>query len=67
MNPMSSNPGEGRAPNCLQCVYFKVSWDRRFPRACRFFGIKSRELPSHVVFRTTGTHCPSFKKSPRVH
>ena len=53
-----------RAPNCLRCRYFSVSWDPRFPRACRVFGIKSRELPSRVVYRNTGRHCPSFDPAP---
>ncbi|WP_455381181.1 hypothetical protein [Salinispira pacifica] len=43
-----------------------MTWDVRFPRGCRVFGIKSRELPSAVVFRSTGKHCPAFSKSPRV-
>ena len=55
-----------RAPDCLSCSHFHVSWDPRFPRACAVFGIKSRKLPSHVVFEATGRHCPEFAKSPRI-
>jgi hypothetical protein len=55
-----------RAPNCLQCRHFHVSWDPRFPRACSVFNIKSRKLPSHVVFQATGKHCPVFEKSPKI-
>jgi hypothetical protein len=49
-----------KAPNCLKCAYFKVTWDPSFPRACGIFGIKSLNLPSFEVFRATGRHCPSF-------
>ncbi|TVR59781.1 MAG: hypothetical protein EA426_06475 [Spirochaetaceae bacterium] len=55
-----------RPPNCLQCVHFSVSWDRTHPRACAVFGVKSRELPSIVVFRATGRHCPSFVLSEKI-
>jgi len=54
------------APFCLTCRYYHVSWDPRFPRACRVFGIKSRDLPSHVVYRSTGTHCPAYDRNPRL-
>ncbi len=50
----------GRAPDCLKCVHFKVSWDPAFPRTCTVFGIKSRNLPSVEVYRATGRHCPAF-------
>jgi hypothetical protein len=55
-----------RPPNCLRCRHFHVSWDPQFPRACRVFEIKSRELPSLEVYRATGTHCPSFELSPKL-
>jgi hypothetical protein len=63
---MNHDPPEGRSgpirpPDCLKCAYFKVSWDPALPRACRIFGIKSRELPSAAVFRAAGHHCPSFQ------
>ncbi|MDR3248095.1 MAG: hypothetical protein LBT39_04845 [Treponema sp.] len=61
---MKSNPVEpdfpNRAPNCLQCVHFKVTWDPGFPRSCRLFGVKCRNLPSQAVFLSTGKHCFSF-------
>ena len=56
----------GGPPNCLKCGHFRISWDPRFPRACRVFEIKSRELPSVEVYRATGTHCPSFELSPKL-
>ncbi len=55
------------APNCLDCEHFFVTWDPRFPRGCRVFGVKTRELPSAVVFRSTGHHCPEFALSSRLH
>jgi hypothetical protein len=47
-------------PNCLKCVYFKVTWDPGFPRSCQIFGIKTNALPEAEVFRVTGQPCPAF-------
>jgi len=51
-----------RPPNCLQCKYYKVTWDMNFPRACVIFGIKCTNMPNMEVFKATGSNCPSFKK-----
>lgn len=51
-----------RAPDCLVCAYFRVTWDPDFPRACDVFGIKTRQLPSLEVFAATGRHCPAFER-----
>jgi hypothetical protein len=56
----------GSPPNCLKCRHFHVSWDPAFPRACRVFEIKSRELPCLEVYKATGTHCPSFELSLKL-
>jgi hypothetical protein len=53
-----------RAPNCLKCLYFRVTWDPAFPRSCLVFGIKCRNLPSLEVFASTGRHCPAFELKP---
>lgn len=55
-----------RAPDCLKCEYFSVTWDYRFPRSCKIFGVKSKTLPSIAVYQATGKHCPSFKKSLKI-
>ncbi|MDX9898811.1 MAG: hypothetical protein RBT62_07820 [Spirochaetia bacterium] len=57
---MPTNPD--RAPNCLQCSYFRVTWDQNYPRSCLMFDIKTRNMPSAEVFAATGLHCPSFKR-----
>ncbi|MDR0377559.1 MAG: hypothetical protein LBH70_07175 [Spirochaetaceae bacterium] len=63
MSPDHSPSGSPapRAPNCLKCAYFKVTWDAGYPRSCGVFRIKCRELPSVHVFQATGFHCPSFQ------
>ncbi|MFP4373824.1 MAG: hypothetical protein ACLFPO_05820 [Spirochaetaceae bacterium] len=54
------------APNCLRCRHFFVTWDPRFPRGCRVFGVKTQRLPSRVVYESTGRHCPRFERSGRI-
>ncbi len=53
-----------RAPDCLSCAHFWITWDRDYPRGCRAFDIKSSRLPSHEVFAATGAHCPAYLRKP---
>jgi hypothetical protein len=55
-----------RAPDCIKCAHFKVTWEPAFPRSCVLFGIKCRNLPSIEVFRATGRHCPSFQQKEGI-
>ena len=50
------------APECLRCVHYEVTWETAFPRACKVFGIKCRNLPSREVFLSTGKHCFTFEE-----
>jgi len=59
---MPINPD--RAPNCLQCAHFRVTWDTAYPRSCTVFDIKTRLMPSAEVFAATGLHCPAFSLKP---
>ncbi|MDX1807810.1 MAG: uracil-DNA glycosylase [Paenisporosarcina sp.] len=51
--------------NCFQCRHFYVTWDTRHPRGCRAYQFKTRELPSVVVKRSSGTDCMNFQPKPR--
>lgn len=55
-----------REPNCLECIHFKITWNKRFPRACTMFGIKTKNMPSRDVLIATGRQCPAFKLNPKV-
>ena len=48
--------------NCFQCVYFYITWDPKFPKACKIFGFKSADMPSVTVFQSTGSDCNAFNK-----
>ncbi|MDR0222011.1 MAG: uracil-DNA glycosylase [Oscillospiraceae bacterium] len=48
--------------NCYQCKHFGVSWDYKFPKACKLFGFKSARLPSVTVHESSGAACFGFEK-----
>lgn len=55
---------EKRTPrNCLKCVHFSIDWtERRFPRCCAVFSIKTNRIPSAIVFEASGKQCVSFEQ-----
>ena len=55
-----------RAPPCLQCMHFYVTFHPSFPRACRRFGVQTASMPSHEVFLATGRHCHEFQQNPKI-
>lgn len=46
--------------NCYQCKHFVVTWEPKFPRACKFFGFKTANLPSSSVHTASGIECLGF-------
>ncbi|MCL1821050.1 MAG: uracil-DNA glycosylase [Oscillospiraceae bacterium] len=53
--------------DCLKCKYYAVTWEPKQPKACKLFGFKSAQMPSTVVYSSTGSACMGFeaKKKPR--
>ncbi|HNW11481.1 MAG TPA: uracil-DNA glycosylase [Candidatus Rifleibacterium sp.] len=51
--------------NCRECQYFFVTWQVSAPYGCKAHGFKSAQLPSMVVFSSSGQHCLLFRQ--RVH
>lgn len=47
--------------NCMKCEYYYVTWDYAKPKGCKYFGFKSFDLPSRVVFHSSGKQCEAFK------
>lgn len=50
--------------NCRRCRYFFVTWEPSRPFGCRFFGFKSKEIPSMAVFQSSGYPCEQFSPRP---
>jgi len=51
-----------RVVNCIKCIHFNVTWDKKFPRGCKLYGFKTSRMPSELVFQSTGERCPNFKE-----
>jgi hypothetical protein len=60
-DPPAGNSGKNAKINCLICKHFVTTWNPKFPRACKVFGFKGKELPSVMVERVTGKQCPVFE------
>jgi hypothetical protein len=46
--------------SCFKCQYFKITGIVSTPYACGAYGFMDKQMPSLVVFNTTGEHCTLF-------
>ena len=51
---------------CSGCKFLYITHDKFKPWGCSNFGFKSSNLPSHVVFATTGMKCAYFMEKNKV-
>jgi hypothetical protein len=65
MNEAGHDSDNEKRINCFNCEHYANTWNPKFPRACKFFGFKSAQMPSDSVYASTGEHCNSFKKKNR--
>lgn len=52
--------------NCFKCQFFYTTWDQRFPRGCRAYGFKTRQLPADYVRQASGQICMKFEEKNRA-
>lgn len=55
----------GKRPNCRKCIYFFITHNPAQPYGCRGLGFKSTQLPSTLVFATSGIECQTFKEKKK--
>jgi len=48
--------------NCRRCEYYFVTWEPKQPHGCKAYGFKAPQIPSMVVFQSSGTDCTMFKE-----
>lgn len=53
-------------PDCFKCLHFYITVDEKFPRGCKVFGIKGKNIPSVDVKRATGIPCPVFTSREKI-
>ncbi|NCB39201.1 MAG: uracil-DNA glycosylase [Erysipelotrichia bacterium] len=58
-----SQPASSKADpriDCRECVNFYITWQISTPYGCKAHGFKSAQIPSMVVFTSSGEHCLLF-------
>jgi hypothetical protein len=53
---------ERKGIDCKKCIYYHVTWDRKFPYGCKALQFKTARLPSLEVFAASGVPCLRFEK-----
>ncbi|DAB27527.1 MAG TPA: uracil-DNA glycosylase [Sulfurimonas sp. UBA10385] len=48
--------------NCRRCEYYFVTWEASKPHGCKAYGFKSAQIPSIVVFQSSGSDCNMYKE-----
>ncbi|MDA8138122.1 MAG: uracil-DNA glycosylase [Desulfobacteraceae bacterium] len=52
--------------DCHRCRHYFVTWEKRQPHGCKAMGFKSEQLPSIVVFHTSGEQCLRYEPKPHI-
>ncbi|MGE4398388.1 MAG: uracil-DNA glycosylase [Campylobacterales bacterium] len=47
--------------NCIKCKHFFVTYEPQRPYGCKAYGFKSPQMPSLVVFQSSGMQCEIFE------
>jgi len=53
-------PPKTPAVNCLACCHFYITYEPAHPYGCRALAFKAREMPSRVVYASSGMECQAF-------
>ncbi|MGH4051738.1 MAG: uracil-DNA glycosylase [Clostridium sp.] len=46
--------------NCSKCIHYYITWDSSFPRGCKLYGFKTKNIPSILVKQSSGISCGNF-------
>lgn len=46
--------------NCIKCQHYYITWDKNYPKGCRYFGFKGQIMPSQMVKSSSGEECKGF-------
>ncbi|WPC43507.1 uracil-DNA glycosylase [Clostridium sp. JS66] len=45
---------------CRKCKYYYITWDKNFPYGCKLFKVKSKQMPSIIVYQSIGKQCGNY-------
>lgn len=51
--------------NCLACRHFYITYQPTRPYGCRALAFISKEMPSRVVYASSGIECQAFSKKDK--
>jgi hypothetical protein len=51
---------EEKIISCVGCQYYYITWERKHPKGCKYFGFKSLQMPCAVVKNTSGAYCNMY-------
>jgi hypothetical protein len=59
---MNTQQNPQNRPNCFGCRNFFITHEPSHPYGCRAMGFKSKNIPSQVVFESSGMECQLYVK-----
>jgi len=48
--------------NCRKCKNYFVTWEPNKPHGCSAYGFKSPQIPSMVVYSSSGIECNLYEE-----
>ncbi|CAM4403751.1 hypothetical protein FHS16_001813 [Paenibacillus endophyticus] len=51
--------------DCMKCKYYFITWEPGASKGCKAFGFKTNQLPSMVVYRSSGKPCLEFESKQK--
>ncbi len=57
---------ENKGLDCFKCRYFYITWNQNNPRGCKYFGFKTKLMPSIAVLRNSGNSCRAFLEKDKT-
>lgn len=52
--------------DCKKCKYYYITWDVAFPYGCKVYEVKSKQMPSIIVYQSLGKECESYEIKDRM-
>ncbi|MEW6739089.1 MAG: uracil-DNA glycosylase [Nitrospirota bacterium] len=51
--------------DCFKCKHFYITWDKGFPYGCKAMGFKTKNMPSDVVYQSSGMECLKYEEKDK--
>jgi hypothetical protein len=61
------NTAKSKYIDCHRCMHYYVTWDEDFPHGCRAMKFKGQQLPSALVYQSSGMSCLLYVPNMQPH